>query len=86
VLVIAVVFVWFDMMLKSVFFLYESYVKCGSARKRRRKCKFPWDEVPSTSGIHESTNKVRSTVLSVDKKPVEKRHVLAKEGLDEGLG
>jgi hypothetical protein len=66
-------------------FLYESYVKCGFARKCRRKFrgKFPGTAVPSTIGIHELLNKVRSTGSLPEKKPADRRRVLIEEGLDE---
>jgi hypothetical protein len=43
-------------------FLYESYVKRGSARKCRRKFhrKFPRISAQRTNGIHKLINKVRS--------------------------
>jgi hypothetical protein len=55
-------------------FLYESYVKFGSARKCRRKFrrKFPGITVASTAGIHELTEKVRSAGSLLDKKPANK--------------
>jgi hypothetical protein len=58
-------------------FLYESYVKCGSARKRWRKFrhKFPEITVPSTTDIHELINKVRSTGSLLDKKPAKNNAV-----------
>jgi hypothetical protein len=66
-------------------FLYDSYVKCGSARKCRRKfCrKFPGVTIPSTTGIHKLIYKVRSTGSVLDKKPAKKCRVLTKEKLDE---
>jgi hypothetical protein len=55
-------------------FPYESYVKCSSARKCRRKFrhKFPGITVLSTTGIHDLINNVRSTGLLLDKKPAKK--------------
>jgi hypothetical protein len=67
-------------------FLYESYVKCGSAIKRQRKFhhKFPGITVPSTTGIHKLNKKVRSTGSLLDKKPAKKKWcVLTKEKLDD---
>jgi hypothetical protein len=66
-------------------FLYDSYVKCGSARRCRRKfCrKYPGNTVPSTRGIHKLIDKVRSTGSLLDKKPARKRRVLTEEKLDE---
>jgi hypothetical protein len=55
-------------------FMRESSVKCGSARKCRRKfrLKFPGIKVPSTKGIHKLNNKVRSAGLLLDKEPANK--------------
>jgi hypothetical protein len=39
--------------------------------------------VPSTTGIHELINKVRSTGSLLDKKPAKKHSVFTKEKLDE---
>jgi hypothetical protein len=67
-------------------FLYESYAKCGYTRKYQRKfhCKFPGTTVPTTIGILELTNEVRSTGSLLDKKPAKKKWcVLTEEKLDE---
>jgi hypothetical protein len=64
--------------------LYESHVKYGYARKCWRKFHHKFPTVPSTTGIHELINKVRSTGSLLDKKPAEKKsRVLAEEKLDE---
>jgi hypothetical protein len=56
-------------------FLCESYVKCDSARKCRRKFRrsFTRITVPSTTDIHKLINKVRSTGSLLDKKPAKKK-------------
>jgi hypothetical protein len=67
-------------------FLYELYVKCGSARKQWGKfCrKFPEITVPSTTGIHKLVKTVRSAGSLPDKKPAKKKCcVLTEERLDE---
>jgi hypothetical protein len=66
-------------------FLHESYVKCGSARKCRRKFqhKFPRITVPSTTDIHKLIEKVRFTGSLLDKKHAERCNVLNEEKLDE---
>jgi hypothetical protein len=66
-------------------FLYESYVKCGSARKCQRKFhrKLSGITVPSITGIHKLIKKVRSTGSLVDKKPAKKYQALTKEKQDE---
>jgi hypothetical protein len=56
--------------------LFESYVKCGSARKCRTKfrSKIPGITVRSTTGIHKHINKVnRSSESLIDKKPAKSR-------------
>jgi transposase len=66
-------------------FLYDAYVKCGSARKCRRKFrrKFRGETVPSRQTIHNLVNKLRSTGLLIDKKQKHKRRVLTEEKLDD---
>jgi hypothetical protein len=66
-------------------FLYGSYANCGSARKSQREFhhKFTRITVPSTTGIHELINKVRSTGSLLDKKTAKKYSVLTKEKLDK---
>jgi hypothetical protein len=59
-------------------FLYESYVKCGSAKKCRRKFsqKFPGTTIPSTTDICKLIKKVRCTCFWT-KNPAGRRRVLA---------
>jgi transposase len=66
-------------------YLYDTYVKYGSARKCRRKFrrKFCDERVPSRQAIHNLVNKVRSTGLLIDKKQKHKRRVLTEEKLDD---
>jgi transposase len=66
-------------------YLYDTYVKYGSARKCRRKFrrKFCDETVPSRQTIHNLVNKVRSTGLLIDKKQKHKRRVLTEEKLDD---
>jgi hypothetical protein len=61
-------------------FLYDTYVKYGSARKCRRK--FRDERVPSGQTIHNFVNKLWATGLLVDKKQKQKRPVLTEEKLD----
>jgi transposase len=61
-------------------FLYDAYVKYGSARKCRRK--FRDERVPSRQIIHNLVNKLRTTGLLVDKEQKHKRRVLTEEKLD----
>jgi hypothetical protein len=64
-------------------YLYDTYVKYGSAGKCRRKfrLKFRGERVPSRQTIHNLVNKPRTGFL-IDKKTKHKRRVLA-EKLDE---
>jgi hypothetical protein len=73
-LVLVIVFVDMVRYSVSVFFLYESYVKCGSSTKCRRRFrrKFPWIIFPSIRGVHELINEVRSSRSVLDKKPAKK--------------
>jgi transposase len=66
-------------------FLYDSYVKCNSARKSQRKFgrKFPGVRVPTRYAIHYLVNKVRKTGVLRDSKPKRQRRVLTEEKLDE---
>jgi hypothetical protein len=59
-------------------FLYDAYVKCGSARKCRRKFRrnFRYERVPSRQTIHNLVNKLRTTGLFIDRKQKHKRRVL----------
>jgi hypothetical protein len=66
-------------------FLYDSYVKCNSARKSQRKFEreFPGVRVPTRYAIHYLVNKVRKTGVLRDSKPRRRRRVLTEEKLDE---
>jgi hypothetical protein len=55
-------------------FLYDTYVKYGSAGK----CKFRGERVPSRQTIHNLVNKLRTGFL-IDKKTKQKRRVLTEE-------
>jgi hypothetical protein len=69
-------------------FLYETYVKYGSATKCRRKFrrKFSDKRAPSRKTIKNLVNKLISTGVLMDKKQNHKRRVLAEEKLrDIGL-
>jgi hypothetical protein len=65
-------------------FLYDSYVKYGSAGKCRRKYrrKFHDDGVPSRQTIHNLVNKLRAMGLLIDKKK-NMCQVLTEEKLDD---
>lgn len=59
----------FYILLNSVFYLYESYMKCSYDRKYQRKGYiFPRIVVPSTIEIHELNNRVRFNGSLVAKK------------------
>jgi hypothetical protein len=62
-------------------FLYDTYVKYGSAGKCRRKFrrKFLDERVPSRQTILNLVNKLRTTGLSRNKKTKHKRRVLTEE-------
>jgi hypothetical protein len=62
-------------------FLYDAYVKYGSASKCRRK--FRDKRVPSRQTIHNSVNKLRTMGLLLDKKQNHKCQVLTEEKLDD---
>jgi transposase len=64
-------------------FLYDSYLKCGSARKCRQKfqLKFYHEIVCSWQTVHNLVNKLRSTGLLTEKKQKHKRRVLTEENL-----
>jgi transposase len=66
-------------------FLYDTYVKYGSAGKSRRKFRrqFRGERVPSRQTIHNLVNKLRTTGFLIDKKTKHKRRVLTEEKLDE---
>jgi hypothetical protein len=74
--------VWY--ILEQRVFLYDTYVKYGSARKCRRKfrSKFRDERVPSREAIHNSMNKLRTGLLT-DKKQKHERRVLTEEKLDD---
>jgi transposase len=59
-------------------FLYDIYVKYGSARKCQRKFRiiFRDERVPSRQTIHNLVNKLRTTGLLIDTKQKHKRRVL----------
>jgi hypothetical protein len=67
-------------------FLYDIYVKCGSARKCRRKFrrKFRDERVSSRQTIHNLANKLRTTELSIDKRQKHRRRVLTEKLYDTG--
>jgi hypothetical protein len=62
-------------------FLYDTYVKYGSAVKCRRKFrrKFREERVPSRKTVHSLVNKLRTTGLLIDKKQKHKRRVLTEK-------
>jgi transposase len=64
-------------------FLYDTYVKCKSARKCQRKFrrKFPGVRIPHRNTIQNLVNKVRSTGEVMDRKPERPRRVLTEEKL-----
>jgi hypothetical protein len=66
-------------------FLYDTYVKHGSAGKCRRKFrrKFRDERVRSRQRIHSLVNKLRTMGLLIDKKQKHKRRVLTEETLDD---
>jgi hypothetical protein len=66
-------------------FLYDIYVKYGSAGKCRRKFrrKFRDESVPSRQTIHNMVNQLRTTELLIDKKQKHKRRVLTEQKLDD---
>jgi hypothetical protein len=66
-------------------FMYDTYVKYGSAGKCRQKFrrKYRDGSVPSRQTIHNLVNKLRITELLIDKKTKRKRRVLTEEKLDD---
>jgi hypothetical protein len=70
--------------LEELVFLYDTYVKYGSARKCRRKFrrKVRDEGIPIRQTIHKLVNKLRKTGLLIDKKQKHKRWVLT-EKLDD---
>jgi transposase len=67
-------------------FLYDTYVKYGSAGKCRRKFrrKFRDERVSSIQTIHNLLNKLRTMGLLIDKKAKHKRRALTEEFHDIG--
>jgi hypothetical protein len=65
-------------------FLYDTYVKYGSAGKCRQKFRRNFrDEIfPSKQTIHSLVNKLRTTVLLIDRDQRHTRRVLTEEKLD----
>jgi hypothetical protein len=63
-------------------FLYDAYVKCGSARNCGRK--FPDERVASRRTIHNLMNKLRTRGLLIVKKEKHKRRVLTEKLVDIG--
>jgi hypothetical protein len=79
--------VWYVMVryaLEQRVVLYDTHVKYGSGRNCRRKfrCKFRDERVPSRQTIHNLQNKLRTTGLLIDKKQKYKCRVLTEEKLD----
>jgi hypothetical protein len=66
--------------LKQRIFLYDSYVKYGSAWKYRQK--FHDERVPRRQTIHNLVNKLRTTGLII-KKQKHKRRALTEDELDD---
>jgi hypothetical protein len=66
-------------------YIYDTYVKSGSARKVRRRFgrKFQDVTVPQRETVHRLMNKVRETESVLDRKTESKRRVLTEEKLDE---
>jgi hypothetical protein len=66
-------------------FLYDTYVKYGSAGKCRRKfhSEFHIERVASRQKIRNLVNKLRLTGLLIDKKETHKRRVLTEEKSDD---
>jgi hypothetical protein len=66
-------------------FLYDTYVKYGSARKcwRKFQCKFCDERAASRQIIHNLVNKFRSTELLIDKKQKYMCQVFTKEKFDD---
>jgi hypothetical protein len=71
--------------LEQCVYLNDTCMKFGSARKYRRKfrCKFRDEIVPSRQRIHNVVNRLRSTGLLIDKTQKYKRRVLTEEKLDD---
>jgi hypothetical protein len=71
--------------LEQCIFLYDTYVKYGSARKWRQKfqCEFRDERVPSRQTINSLVNKLISMGLLIDKKQKRKFWVLTEKKLDD---
>jgi hypothetical protein len=76
--------VWYT--LEQHIFLYDSYVKYGSARKCGWKfcCKFHNEIIPSRQTVHSLVNKLRTMGLLIDKKQKHKCPVLTEKLYDIG--
>jgi hypothetical protein len=76
--------VWYT--LEQRVFLYDTYLKYGSAIKYRRKFwrKFHDERVPSRQTIHSLVNKRRPTELSIDNTQKHKHRVLTEKSDDIG--
>jgi transposase len=66
-------------------FVYDTYVKYGSAGQCRRKFrrKFRGARVPSRQTIHNLVNKLTTTGFLIENKTKHKRRVLTEEKLHE---
>jgi len=62
-----------------LYFKYESAGKC----RRKFRCQFPGEPVPSRQSIHNLVNKLKRTGSLLDKKPDRKRTVLTEDKLDK---
>jgi hypothetical protein len=71
--------------LEQCVFVYDTYMKYGSAGKCRRKFrrKFRGERVPGRQIIHSLVNKHRTTGFLIDKKTKHKRRALTEEKLHE---
>jgi hypothetical protein len=78
------VMVWY--ILQQHVFLYDNYVKYGSAGKCRQKFrrKFRDERLPSRQIIHNLVNKLRTTGFLIDKKQKHKRRMLTEKLHDIG--
>jgi hypothetical protein len=64
-------------------FLYDTYVKYGSARKCRRKFRRKFRNERTRQTIQNLMNKLRTTGLLIDKKETPKCRVLTEEKLGD---
>jgi hypothetical protein len=71
--------------LEQCIFVYDTYVKYGSAEKCQQKFwrKLCGERVPSRQTIHNLVNKLRTTGFLIDKKTKHKCRVFTEEKLDE---